>query len=169
LPQFHLKFDDLFETVNGIDTYPNRWKVATHFRKKGRKEEKRNALVEAQEREFAHLESEEAPKAANTNPIEPSHRDQQEVDNNNEIFDQGFTHVPASAEVHHSEDTGMRLWSRRHKPTQRLIESQEQARAATANHHAYHATTKAKTCKATAENCDACSGNDYNCNVYHGP
>ena len=35
-PQFHLKFDDLFETVKEGDTYPNRWKAATHFRKPGK-------------------------------------------------------------------------------------------------------------------------------------
>ena len=173
-PQFHLKFDDLFETVREIDTYPNRWKVATHFRKKGRKEEKRNAAVEAQERAFAHLESEEAPTAANDDPIgpsdeQPSHRDQQEVDNDEEILDPGFTDVTATAEAQPAEDTGMRRWSRRHKPTRRLIESQEQARAATANHRAYHATTKAKTRKATDEECDACCGNDYDRDVYHGP
>ena len=32
-PQFHLKFDDLFETVKGEATFPNNWKSATHFRK----------------------------------------------------------------------------------------------------------------------------------------
>ena len=35
-PQFHLKFDDLFETVKGETTYPNRWKAATHFRKESK-------------------------------------------------------------------------------------------------------------------------------------
>ena len=30
-PQFHLKFDDLFESVREHKTYPNRWIVATHF------------------------------------------------------------------------------------------------------------------------------------------
>jgi hypothetical protein len=32
-PQFHLKFDDLFEAIKDINTYPNRWKAATHFRR----------------------------------------------------------------------------------------------------------------------------------------
>ena len=38
-PQFHLKFDDLFETVKGQSTFPNNWKSATHFRKSTSKTE----------------------------------------------------------------------------------------------------------------------------------
>ncbi len=47
-PQFHLKFDDLFETVKGLNTYPNRWKVATHFRTMGRTETKQQGSDESQ-------------------------------------------------------------------------------------------------------------------------
>ena len=35
-PQFHVKFDEFFKTVNKQDdNYPNRWKVLTHFEKGG--------------------------------------------------------------------------------------------------------------------------------------
>jgi hypothetical protein len=49
-PQFHLKFDDLFETIKDHDTYPNRWKVATHFRKeKGTKPRREVTNVPSEE------------------------------------------------------------------------------------------------------------------------
>ena len=36
-PQFHVKFDEFFETVNKYDNeYPNQWKAVTHFEKENR-------------------------------------------------------------------------------------------------------------------------------------
>jgi hypothetical protein len=63
----------------------------------------------------------------------------------------------------------VRRWSRRHNPTRRLIESQEQARAASTNNRAYHTTVIKETSGACKGNCKACNGNDYDNDVYHGP
>jgi Reverse transcriptase (RNA-dependent DNA polymerase) len=56
-------------------------------------------------------------------------------------------------------ETSVRRWSRRHKPTRRLIESLEQERANVTNQRAY---------QAIKQNIPPIDGNDYDDDVYHG-
>ena len=70
--------------------------------------------------------------------------------------------------THTEEDTDVRRWSRRHKPTRRLIESQEQARSTSTNNQAYHATVIKETRETCKDNCGNCNENDYDSDVYHG-
>ena len=60
-----------------------------------------------------------------------------------------------------ANETSVRLWSRRHKPTQRLIESMEQASTTATQTRAYQAV-KHDAPQTTG------AGNDYDDDVYHG-
>ena len=160
-PQFHLKFDDLFETVKDHDTYPNRWKVATRFRQEGRKERKGKAK--------------EHPHVSGQAPVMQRIRDPDTIGDDQGLIAQpnddiaGEDHEPtspaiATAEAHaedqqpSNETTSVRKWSKRHKPTRRLIESQEQ-----------ESTRYAAYLSKTQEVSDTgSSANDYDRDVYHG-
>ncbi len=48
-PQFHLKFDGLFETVKHQDTFPNNCKAATQFRKKSKSDGKKGTRTDRTE------------------------------------------------------------------------------------------------------------------------
>jgi hypothetical protein len=56
-------------------------------------------------------------------------------------------------------ETSVRKWSRRHKPTRRLIESLEQERMSVTNQRAFQATN---------QNLPPAEGNDYDNDFYHG-
>lgn len=156
-PQFHLKFDDLFETIKDHDTYPNRWKSATHFRKKSRKDrelENRKEPSESVTKEMTQTpatssESEHSTTAANT---ETTGRTNEPAVSNEQSSSQSTNDVHETAET-------VRKWSRRHKPTQRLIESQAQAHANSSNPAAY---------LAMGSNVSTNDANDYDSDVYHG-
>ena len=136
-PQFHLKFDDLFETVKGQLTYPNTWKSATHFQRAGTKRtEKGSARQTTNEYQ------------GDTHAREPDNDVVREVPTN-EATEEGPTtgtpsensspsHCPpdpisrpqdnqsTSADGGNITSSSIRKWSARHKPTQRLIESHQQ-------------------------------------------
>ena len=64
-PQFHLKFDDLFESVKGGGTYPNHWKVAAHYKRQGRGNQ-RKAVEDNWEPQRERRANATAPKATPT-------------------------------------------------------------------------------------------------------
>jgi hypothetical protein len=165
-PQFHLKFDDLFETVKDHDTYPNNWKSATHFRKENKSRSSTESIGKdpvtaapprVQELTRADNPSTEIiqqPMAAAdlaTTDASAGRTEQRLTRALSRAGEQPATSPEAEATV--------RRWSRRHKPTQRLIESQAQAAARV---EAYLSVgVEECTCKPG-------DGNDYDTDVYHG-
>ena len=164
-PQFHLKFDDLFETIRGNDDYPNRWKEATHFRKKGRSEKGRKTGKHEQVAGRRNAPDQGTPP---TQEDTPSAEEVQEHDSNGESVtndaDPGVSAEAAATNqaeqvVEAPQESTIRRWSRRHKPTRRLIESIEQAAAFVSKR------------LAGCDECEECEGkeqNDYDTEVYHG-
>ena len=174
-PQFHLKFDDLFETVKGGGTYPNHWKVAAHFKRQGRGNQ-RKAVEDNWEPRREGSANATAPEATPIVEFEATDEGTQpqvsvdptrETGENRTRARQGQTAV----EISHPEappiETATRRWSRRHKPTQRLIESQAQARATNHDTAAYLASqqTREAECGCAGTSTEA---NDYDTDVYHG-
>ena len=159
-PQFHLKFDDLFETVKGLNTYPNRWKVATHFRKEGRKEAQIQIMDQARARANTQGESEVQINVERDNqPFHPV-SEPAEGEGTVDIIGQDNQRTGEN-DAPPANDTSMRLWSRRHKPTRRLIESIEQARATETQSRSYQAVSHDAPFSKII-------GNDYENDVYHG-
>lgn len=161
-PQFHLKFDDLFETIKDHDTsYLNKWKVATHFRKekgtKPRREIATGPRQESQETTDGVKEHHQpTPSTDDAGKLEESQPEQEAIEQSQ----------PASIITAHSgraadsaKDVSVRKWSKRHKPTTRLLESQAQARS---NDHTALSSTLPN------QEAESNQGNDYDTDVYHG-
>ena len=160
-PQFHLKFDDLFETVKGHDTYPNRWKSATHFRKKPKSE-----ISEGRPPSGVNAAKDATPEQRieeSNQPDTPDMVANPSADDCTAVVRSDGVAIVLSPSCHCNEpltqqedDATTRRWSRRHKPTRRLTESQPRAAAnASGSVRAYLATELAIE-------------NDYDTNVYHG-
>ena len=161
-PQFHLKFDDLFETIKDHDTYPNRWKVATRFKQEGRKGRKGKDQERPAEAGTAtvlqRVGTQEGPSDGQED-IAPANDEEGERP---ETIDEDQPAEPSGAQPQvrqpEAETTSVRKWSRRHKPTQRLIESQEQESA----RYAAYLSKNRETIDAGSDT------NDYDQDVYHG-
>ena len=158
-PQFHLKFDDLFETVKDHDSYPNNWKAATHFRKSAKAGQKKKTSQPEQIAEAPPHRPEESEGTIQESP----RNDEQPTEPTAEDTpasraEQRASRATARETVHPDPipevEATVRRWSKRHKPTQRLIESQAQASA--------YLSVEA-TC-----DCEPGGGNDYDTDVYHG-
>ena len=148
-PQFHIAYDDLFETVKEGDHYDSTWQNATHFKKNlGRSGLRRSnqtsgAAGNPQQHTITnnHQSSDTEQSVledTNTNtespPVQRSHGRRA-----NDQLDESDTDLPtditrgnpsvASTNVIEKEaaTNSTTRWSRRHKPTQRLIESRQQA------------------------------------------
>ncbi len=164
-PQFHLKFDDLFETIKGHDTYPNRWKVATHFRKTKEPataiDNRNQTLGVSAEQHQNGADPGGSPHHSSTGDTIPGEATPTTDDHVPDVSAPAANHPRRTPVIPPAEEqTDIRRWSRRHKPTRRLIESQEQAR----EHHsttAYLAATAGKTPEGLGDN-------DYDREVYHG-
>ena len=162
-PQFHLKFDDLFETVKGERTFPNNWKAATHFRKTSKADRLKGAQQAARREEAEMLEPvtiHDAPPEQEVGDLEGTADGDQRAPEQEGTPHQQPTEEPAP------DEHEIRRWSRRHKPTQRLIESRAQAaeRGVT-----YHTTTEQCECHQPHDMGCGCNGaNDYDSDVYHG-
>jgi hypothetical protein len=168
-PHYHMKFDDLFETVKEQATYPNRWKVATHFRKEGQKgvtgKDPLRRTTAKPERGPEVPHSFEGPREETDDPqgkVIPGDGALSEPAAEEEVAmaNAGAPRQDArEGEAQPESDVlNVRRWSRRHKPTRRLIESQAQAAA---NHSAYLATNQSIPS-------NPFEGNDYDADVYHG-
>ena len=117
-PQFHVKFDEFFETVNKhSDDYPNRWKTLTHFEK-----ETQSTVISdtAAENISKDLTSEyinmNIPEGTDTTKDTSDFTDQNSTNEPTED-----AHVPTN--YNHKQPV---QWSQRHAPSQRLKESIEQ-------------------------------------------
>ena len=161
-PQYHLKFDDLFETVQGEETYPNRWKVATHFKKASRKDRVAAYAGRQTRGNAAAILTEGDGHALDdiNGHQEPAGADPEVTVGNEEPAEEPPPLISPGTD-NQEEGDPTRRWSRRHKPTQRLIESREQAAAASANRRAYMASQDSAA--------EETEGNDYDVDVYHGP
>jgi hypothetical protein len=175
-PQFHIKFDDLFETVKGMDTYPNHWKVATHFKKRGRGYPKQSIARGDQSAGNQPTSATQGSNHAEADAeVDPHHEPQQHTGEPPPLLDTGSSVLRVRSEQQVEEsmtaaaperEADIRRWSRRHKPTRRLIESQEQAKHGSADMRAYLAN------KSHPSDC-VCSSNegatnDYDTDIYHG-
>jgi Reverse transcriptase (RNA-dependent DNA polymerase)/GAG-pre-integrase domain len=169
-PQFHLKFDDLFETVKDHDTYPNNWKSATHFRKSNKQTKGKEAIGKEQRQSSDRIRD---PEQRNDEPIIENQatpvREDNAIPAPNGVTPadtpvQGDVRaisrsVTQAAPPQTESEAMVRRWSKRHKPTQRLIESQAQANAFAVT---YHSDNVCGGCSTKA------AGNDYATDVYHG-
>jgi hypothetical protein len=156
-PQFHLKFDDLFETIKDHDTYPNRGKDATHFRKKRPKSGDSGSRIRGQP-EATTQEDSGNPPVLGTIVAEESGPPLNQDANPPEEPPTANTYNHDAGRLQPAvETTGVRKWSRRHKPTMRLIESQTQAR--TNDQTAFVSMVSGR---------ESNQKNDYDTDVYHG-
>ena len=119
-PQFHVKFDEFFETVNNSDNnYPNRWKVLTHFKKGACLNDKLLEDNHAIPKGHQILENKTAYSPIDNEPQKDSDAETPIVsstDNANDV----------TSSLTHSNLTQPGKWSKQHKPSQRLRESIDQ-------------------------------------------
>ncbi|KAI2496817.1 hypothetical protein MHU86_17696 [Fragilaria crotonensis] len=161
-PQFHLKFDDLFETIKDHDTYPNRWKVATHFKKeKGSKTRREVTSVPREETQETTGGGGNDHQQPSNPPNDDTGRQAESQTETGVIKEEPTTIITAQSgrPEESAEEVSVRKWARRHKPTTRLLESQAQARLN--DHAAFSATLPSQEARSN-------QGNDYDADVYHG-
>jgi hypothetical protein len=125
-PQFHIKFDDLFETVRQPkEDQLIQWQVATHFSKKMASRNKTSEGARTQQLSTgSSSEKSVAPEDPPSIPPEPPPDDFPTVN-------ETLTGNEMSAETQENEgatapNRGGVRWSTRHKPSQRLRESLSQ-------------------------------------------
>ena len=173
-PQFHLKFDDLFETVKHQDTFPNNWKAATHFRKKSKSDGKKGTRTDrteaAAQEPTTHTTTTAEPEVVIDEDMATIYPASEHTDTPVALSERQAAHTIARVNdqqpaARPDAEAEVRRWSRRHKPTQRLIESQAQAaeRATT-----YLSIRQCACDHASNDTCECGQGNDYDNDVYHG-
>lgn len=145
-PQFHIAYDDLFETVKEGDHYDSTWQNATHFRKNigrlGSRGNQATGVVAGNHQHTIdmtstnHGTSELKTINKSTNIELPAIDSIKHAANGQggDVDDQPPTEATGKTSigprnVNDMDDlpSSARRWSRRHKPTQRLIESRQQA------------------------------------------
>ena len=119
-PQFHVKFDKFFETVNNQDNdYPNRWKVLTHFEKGGCSRDKNPEDFNTTQTDHHGQES----KATSL----PSNMEHQNMsDARTIILPSPNSPENVKAPLTKSDNSPSVQWLQQHKPSQRLRESIDQ-------------------------------------------
>lgn len=135
-PQFHVAFDDFFETVSDHDDYPNRWKEVTHFgtgvnkhsRKKKKKAASTGSAIKTVIKRGLGMAHDRSP---NDTAIELQDSENDiplsgDPDIDIQDDDPSPTEVPDDHPDEEPEpeppDQPRQKWSRRHTPTQRLKE-----------------------------------------------
>lgn len=143
----------------------DRCKVATHFRK-GQKDTTTQIADKDPARAIAHIESEEQVNVEHNRhqgPNQPPEPSPESAEVATSAKDDNRRDAPICGDKEATaNDTSLRRWSRRQKPTRRLIESAEQARAIATNPRAYQAIVAHNTPLTMHD------GNNYDSNVFHG-
>ena len=128
-PQFHIKYDDFFETVNNSEfNLPIEWKTKCHFVKVPIKPqeypiEELTSLIEIVDGSIQENADQQIPLELIPNTVLESHQGRE---NGQEM--QTYPTPLESMSVQSPENQPQQIkWSQRHKPSTRLLESREQA------------------------------------------
>ena len=161
LCRFGMLFPDVSLSWRTYVGQPNGWKCLTRFKQEGRKERKGKAQEQSKEdgqMQVLHRVGGNEETIDRQEDVAPSNDDGADE----EPITAGQPADPSEAQTQDhqpaNETTTVRKWSKRHKPTQRLIESQEQESAR-------YAAYISKNREVFDENSDT---NDYDQDVYHG-
>ena len=128
-PQFHIKYDDFFETVNNSEfNLPIEWKTKCHFVKVPIKPqeypiEELTSLIEIVDGSIQENADQQIPLELIPNTVLESHQGRE---NGQEM--QTYPTPLESMSVQSPENQPQQIkWSQRHKPSTQLLESREQA------------------------------------------